>query len=168
MAKSKEKSDQPLVQKESTVGGRALSPFEEMDRMFENFFGRGWPRSWMQPLRWELPAMPEMELRMPKVDVIDQDNAVVVRAEVTGVKKEDIEVSLGDNTVTIRGRTSHEEKEKKGDYYRSEISRGEFSRTVALPCDVDSSKSSAKLENGILELTLPKLEKAKRRTIKVD
>lgn len=166
MAKSKEKEEQPLVKRE-TGGARALSPFEEMDRMFENFFGRGWPRSWMAPLRWEMPAMPEMP-RLPKVDIVDQDNAVVVRAEVSGVKKEDIDISVGDSTVTIRGRTSHEEKEEKGDYYRSEISRGEFSRTVALPCDVDGNKASAKLENGLLILTLPKLEKAKRRSIKVE
>lgn len=109
-----------------------------------------------------------MNLRMPKVDVIDKDDAVVVRAEVSGVKKEDLEISLGDNTVTIRGCTRHEEKEQKGEYYRSEISRGEFSRTVALPCAVDSNRSSAKLEDGMLELTLPKLEKAKRHTIKVN
>lgn len=166
MAKSKEKEGQPLVKSEPATG-RALSPFEEMDHLFENFFGRTWPRSWMAPMRWEMPAWPEMP-RIPKVDVIDQDNAVVVRAEVSGVKKEDIDISVGDSTVTIRGRTSHEEKEKKGDYYRSEISRGEFSRTVALPCDVDGNKASARMENGLLELTLPKLEKAKRRSIKVE
>lgn len=170
MAKSKEKSE-ALAVTGKPAAARALSPFEEMDRMFENFLGRSWPRPWAHPPRWDLPAWPEMpamNLRMPKVDIVDQDNAVVVRAEVSGVKKEDLEISLGDNTVTIRGRTQHEEKEEKGDYYRSEISRGEFSRTVALPCDVDSDKSSAKLVNGILELTLPKLEKAKRRSLKVE
>lgn len=166
MAKPKDKEAQPLV-KSAPPSSRALSPFEEMDRMFEHFFGRSWPRSWMAPMRWEMPAWPEMP-RLPKVDVIDQDNAVVVKAEVSGVKKEDIDISVSDTMVTIRGRTRHEEKEEKGDYFRSEISRGEFSRTVALPCDVDGDKATARMEDGLLTLTLPKLEKAKRRPIKVE
>ena len=167
MAKSKEKTDLPLVTRQP-LPTHALSPFEEMDRMFDSLFGRNWPRSLLQPMMPSWPEMPAMNLRMPKVDVIDQDDRVVVRAEVSGVKKEDLEISLGDNTVTIRGCTRHEEREEKGDYYRSEISRGEFSRTVALPCAVDSNKSTAKLEDGMLELTMPKLEKSKRHTIKVE
>lgn len=167
MAKSKEKSEQPLVTRQATPT-HALSPFEEMDRMFDTLFGRSWPRSWMQPMMPSWPEMPAMNFRMPKIDVIDKDDVVVVRAEVSGVKKEDLEISLGDDTVTIRGCTRHEEKEEKADYYRSEISRGEFSRTVALPSMVDSNKSTAKLENGMLELTLPKVEKSKRHTIKVE
>lgn len=167
MAKSKEKSEHPLVTRQAPPA-HALSPFEEMDRMFDSLFGRAWPRSLMQPLMPSWPEMPAMHMRMPKVDVIDKDDVVLVRAEVSGVQKEDLEISLGDNTVTIRGCTRYEEKEEKGDYYRSEISRGEFSRTVALPCAVDSNKSTAKLENGMLELTLPKLEKSKRHNIKVE
>ncbi len=167
MAKSKEKTEQPLVTRQ-VQPAHALSPFEEMDRMFDSLFGRTWPRSWMQPLMPSWPEMPSISMRMPKVDVIDRDDAVLVRAEVSGVKKEDLEISVGDDTVTIRGCTRHEEKEEKADYYRSEISRGEFSRTVTLPCSVDSDKSTAKLENGLLELTLPKLEKSKRHTIKVE
>lgn len=164
MAKSKEKTEQPLVTRQAQPA-HALSPFEEMDRMFDSLLGRGWPRSWMQPL---VPSWPEhISLRMPKVDVIDKDDKVIVRAEVSGVKKEDLEISVSDDMVTIRGCTSYEEKEEKADYYRSEISRGEFSRTVTLPCTVDSDHSSAKLEDGILELTMPKLEKSKRHTIKV-
>ena len=69
---------------------------------------------------------------------------------------------------SIKGETKHEEKEEKGDYYRSETSRGAFSRMVSLPADVDESKAKASLKDGVLELTLPKVEKAKRRTIKVD
>ncbi|HEY0721626.1 MAG TPA: Hsp20/alpha crystallin family protein [Gammaproteobacteria bacterium] len=169
MAKPKEKTEQPLVTRQPAApAAHALSPFEEMDRMFDSLFGRAWPRSWMQPFMPSWPEMPNMNMRMPRIDVIDKDDKVIVRAEVSGVKKEDLEISVSDDTVTIRGCTRHEEKEEKGDYYRSEISRGEFARTVTLPCAVDSDKSSAKLEDGVLELTLPKLEKSKRHTIKVD
>jgi len=143
---------------------RMLSPFEGFDRMFDEFLGRGW----MRPFRRDWLAFPEFEMTIPKVDVIDRDEEVVVRAEVPSVKKEDIEISISGNMVTIKGETKKEEKEEKGDYYRAEISRGSFSRMVSLPADVDESKAKASLKDGVLELTLPKIEKAKRRTIKVD
>lgn len=147
---------------------RALSPFEEMDRFFENFF----PRGWMRPLHWDRPVWSELSLpfegKMPKVDVIDRDNEIIVKAEVPGVDKKDLDVSMTDNTVTIKGSTSHEEKEEKGDYYRCELSRGSFTRTVALPGDVDSSKAKSKFKDGVLELTLPKVEKSKRRSITIE
>jgi len=147
---------------------RAMSPFEEMDRMFESFF----PRAWMRPFRGELPIWSELaapfEGKMPKVDVIDRDDEIVVRAEVPGVDKKDLDVSMTDDTVTIKGTTSHEEKEEKGDFYRCEISRGSFSRTVALPVGVDGAKAKAKFQDGVLELTMPKTEKAKRVSVKVE
>jgi HSP20 family protein len=147
---------------------RALSPFEEMDRWFETSF----PRGWMRPFRMEWPGWGELgapfEGRMPKVDVIDRDDKVVVRAEVPGVEKDDLDVSVSDNSVTIKGETKREEKEEKGDYYRCETSRGSFSRTVRLPSAVDSEKIKTQFKDGVLELKIPKKEKSKRRTIKID
>jgi HSP20 family protein len=142
---------------------RVPTMFEEMDRMFDDFIGRRWPR----PLRWARP-LAELELNEPKVDVIDRDEDVLVRAEMPGVKKEDIEIAISGSMLTIRGETKREEKEEKGDYYRSEIYRGAFSRMLTLPAEVDETKAKATMKDGMLELTLPKLEKAKRRTIKVD
>lgn len=149
-----------------SVSARPMSPFEEMDRFFEGLF----PRGWMRPWRWEWPGWPSMpfEGKMPRVDVIERDNEIVVRAEVPGVDKKDLDVSMTDQTVTIKGATSHEEKEEKGEYYRCEISRGGFSRTVALPAEVDGAKAKASFKDGVLELVAPKIEKAKRRSIKVD
>jgi HSP20 family protein len=143
------------------VPARRLSPFEEMDRMFDEFMGRGW----LRPSRWELPLL--AELKVPNVDVVDRDDEVLVRAEVPGVNKEDIEVSMSGNMLTIKGQTKREEKEEKGDYFRCEISRGAFSRTLTLPAEVDEAKAKAELKDGVLELTLPKAEKSKRRTIKI-
>ena len=91
-----------------------------------------------------------------------------MKAEVPGIKKEDIEVSVTDNTITIKGSTRREEKEEKGEYYRCEISRGSFARTVALPDNVDSSKVKATFKEGVLEVVMPKVEKSKRRTIAVE
>lgn len=162
-----ENKNTAVTKTEPTPPMRALSPFEEFDRLFEGFF----PRGWLRPLQWERPMLAElaqMELKLPKVDIIDREGEIVLKAEVPGVKKEDIEVSVDENTVTLRGKTSHEEKEEKGNYYRSEIRRGSFSRTVALPRDVDATRAKASFKDGILELTLPKLNKSKRVSVKVD
>jgi HSP20 family protein len=155
----------PEVQR--VTPSRALSPFDEMDRMFDSFF----PRGWLRPLRWEWPSLGEMtpfEGKIPKVDVIDRDDEVLVRAEIPGVDKKDLDISMTENTVTIKGSTRREEKEEKGNYYRCEISSGAFTRTVALPGDVNADKAKATFKDGMLELNIPKVEKSKRRTIKVD
>jgi HSP20 family protein len=149
--------------------GRAMSPMEEMERMFEDFF----PRGWMRPFRGGWPRVGEMapfEGRMPRVDVQDRESDVQVHAELPGVKKDDLDVSVSDNTVTIKAstRSEKEEGEQEGDYYRREIATGSFARTVALPGEVDADNAQARFENGILELTLPKREQAKRRRIRVE
>jgi HSP20 family protein len=145
---------------------RAVRPFEEMERMFDDFLGR----SWLQPFRFG--RMPELSMawegRLPKLDVIDRDSEVVVKAEVPGVKKEDLEISVTGDLFTIKGQTRREEKEEKGDYYRCEVSQGSFSRTVTLPAMVDEAGAKAQLKDGILEVTLPKTEKSKKRAIKID
>lgn len=147
--------------------GRAPSPFEEMDRFFEGVF----PRGWMRPFRWSMPAwsdMAQLEGKIPQVDVIDRAGDIMVKAAVPGVEKKDLDISVTDHTVTIKGTTSHESKEEKGDYYRSEISRGSFSRTVALPGEVDADKARAVFKDGMLELTLPKRASSKRHSVKVE
>lgn len=147
---------------------RALSPFQEMDRLFESFFPRGWTR----PFRGEWPSWGEMaaplEGRMPNVDVIDRDGEVMVRAEVPGISKDDLDVSVSESAVTIKGETKRKAKEEKGDYYRREISRGSFARTVALPEYVNPDGVKARFRDGVLELTLPKVEKSRRRSVKVE
>lgn len=148
------------------VPARVVSPFDE----FEHFFDQLVPRGWLAPLRWNRSALPDLsaiELRMPKLDVINRDDAVIVKAEIPGVKKEDLHVSLTGNLMTIKGESKQEEKEEKGDYYRCEISRGAFSRSVLLPAEVDDSKAKAEIKDGLLEITLPKVEQAKKRDIKI-
>lgn len=170
MADESKKKDESKEMESSQVvrPSRALSPFEEMDRLMESFF----PRQWLRPFRWEMPTWSELgaplEMRSPRVDIIDRDNEIVVKAEIPGVKKEDLDVSMTESTVTIQGSSSHEEKQEKGNYYRCEISRGAFSRTVALPADVDTDKAKAVFNDGILELTIPKVEKSKRKSITVE
>jgi len=145
-----------------------LSPWEEMERMFGGLF----PRARLRPRDLEWPSWAEMsamvEAKTPKLDIVERDNEVVVRAELAGVDKKDIDVSVTDNTITIKGCTKKETREEKGDYFRSEITQGTFSRTAALPCDVDGKSARANFSDGILELTIPKLEASKRHTVKVE
>lgn len=146
---------------------RVLHPLGEFDRLFNRFFGR----DWMRPLLWEQPLWSELaepfEGRLPHVDVIDRDEEILVRAEIPGVDKKDLDLSIDDNVLTIKGRVSREEKEEKGDYCRCEISSGAFSRSITLPAAVDASKVNASLKDGVLEVTLTKLEKSKRQRIEV-
>jgi len=160
---AEESKKESALQKSEATPARTLSPFEEMDRWMDQL-----SRGLFHPSRWDWPTMPQLRTGMPKVDVVERDNEVLIRAEVPGVKKEDLEVSMTDNTVTIKGHTSHEEKEEKGDYFRHEISKGSFSRTVTLPGDVDNDSAKTSFKDGVLEVTVPKVEKAKRKNIKVE
>lgn len=166
MVDKKGKTSKQEVQKAEST--RILSPLEEMDKYFESHF----PSGWLRPFQWPRTSWGEMaapfEGKMPNVDVIDRENEVIVKAELPGVDKKDIDVSVSKNTVTIKGKTSHEKKEEKGNYYRCEISRGSYSRTLPLPSEIDEEKAKANIKDGILELTLPKVEKARSKTIKVE
>ena len=154
------------IQKATPI--RAMSPFEEMERMFESFI----PRGWMRPFRQDWPSLGGHELpfegKMPSVDVIDHDDEILVRAEVPGFDKKDLDISVTENTVTIKGKSSHEEKIEKGNYYRCEISRGAFARTLSLPHEVNPDNVKATFKDGMLELTMPKVKKSTRHTIKLD
>lgn len=146
---------------------RGLIQFDDIERMFDDFMSR----RWLRPSSWDLPSwgrFAPFEGQVPKVDVIDGDEEVIVHAELPGVRKEDIDVSLTENTLTIKATTKHEEEEKRGEYFRRERSAGAFSRTLTLPGGVDESKAKATFKDGLLELAFPKRDAAKRQRIKVE
>lgn len=149
-------------------GRHAVTPFEGMEHFMERVF----PQGWLRPRHWEWPSMDELSAsfpdKLPRVDVIDRDDELVVHAEMPGIEKNDVDISLTENTVSIKGSSKREEKEEKGDYYRCEISRGAYARTMTLPANIDPDKAKATFNDGVLELTLPKLEKTSRRTVKVE
>jgi len=124
----------------------------------------------MKRMRDELfgPRLPWPALAAPSVDVIERPDEIVVRAALPGVKKDEIEISVSGTLLTIRGKGSEPKREEQGEYYRTEIPHGAFSRTLALPAEVDESKAKATLSEGVLELTLPKPLKATRRRIRID
>jgi HSP20 family protein len=160
MAESEQK-ERAMERQQPQVPG----PVEEMERWLDEYFPRAWMRRWGWPSWGELTR--PIERLAPRVDVLDRDAEVLVRAEVPGVAKDDLEVSLNERAVTIKGSIRREEKDEEGEYFRAEIARGEFSRTVALPAAVDADKAKAKFHDGILELELPKVAKSKRRRVEI-
>lgn len=156
---NQQKSDKPGSSlTKNTIG--------QMERWFEDYY----PRHWLH--RWGLPTWGELTRPLervgPRVDVIDREEEIILRAELPGVTKEALEVTVTDSSVTIKGRTKYQHKEEEGDYYRSEIASGEFSRSLGLPCPVDSDQTKATFTDGVLELVMPKSSKSRRVQISLD
>jgi HSP20 family protein len=160
----------------SEPAGR-LVPWGDVERLFDDLlhrrlpqvFSGEWPRFEGFPRFEGLPRLEEiprlLEHKMPSVDIVDEEEKVTVRAEVPGIDKKDLDVSVTERTLTIKGTRYKEEKEEKGDYFRQEIRTGSISRSVLLPADVDAAKARATLKDGVLELSLPKRAAAEREKI---
>lgn len=132
-------------------------PFNELDDMFKGLFVR--------PMRFDLDVGPQMRM---KIDVSKADDTYSVKADIPGVKKDDIQVSVDGNEVTISGEIKKETEEKKGEeVLRSERYYGKISRSFTLPSDVDESKVTAKYADGVLKLSLPVKAAAKSKKITV-
>ena len=164
--KSDETKVSPLRNVETTgvdKSSRWLTPFEEMSHFFANLSSRNWMQSLhMDWLDWHHIPRP-FAGKIPHVDIIERDEEIVLRAELPGVEKKDLEVSMTDHTITIKAATHYEEKEDKADYFHSEIAHGTFCRTVLLPTDVDLDNIESNFKNGLLEVRVPKLIKDGRK-----
>jgi HSP20 family protein len=130
---------------------------------FENFWARPFPRLW----RPEFSRLQALSLAAPALDVYEEKDDLIVKAEIPGLTKDEIDVSLDGSTLTIRGEKKKEEEIKEEDYYRCERTFGAFSRTIELPADVKPDKVNATFKNGVLEIRLPKSEEAKNKVVKV-
>lgn len=146
---------------------RTVTPFDEIERMMDRMFADFFPRSFLQPFGWR-GTLAEWEPLIPRVDVIEKDDQVVVRAELPGVKKENLDVAIRDTMLTIKANTQSEEQEETGQYFRRERRTGSYSRTLTLPAVVESSKAKASFKDGILELTLPKAEHARAHRVQIE
>ncbi|HJT64089.1 MAG TPA: Hsp20/alpha crystallin family protein [Candidatus Limnocylindria bacterium] len=128
---------------------------EAMDRLFDRSFVT--PGEWMTLARFEQPA----------IDVVSKPDSLVVKAALPGVKLDDIETTITGDTLTIRGTYREVEKKEEEGYLFRELSRGEFRRVISLPGGVDAEKAEATFRDGILTLTIPKVEPIKPHEIKV-
>jgi len=133
-------------------------PFNDLDDLFKGLFVR--------PMRFDLDVAPQMRM---KIDVTKAEDTYTVKAEIPGVKKDDIQVSIDGNEVTISGEIKKESEEKKGEeVLRSERYYGRVSRSFTLPHDVDEAKVVAKYADGVLKLTLPMKVKSASKKITVN
>ncbi len=128
---------------------------ESMDRLFEEFFTRR-PRA-AAPLVWQ-----------PAVEIFETESDVVVKAELPGIDPKNVAVTITPEGLTIKGDAKLEQEEKGRNYYRRELRYGAFQRTVPLPTEVKSDETKATFRHGILEVKVPKAERVKPRTVKVD
>jgi len=104
----------------------------------------------------------------PAVDIYETNDSFVVSADLPGLNKDEIQIDLKDNTLTLKGEKKFEEKVSKDNYIRIERAYGSFVRSFTLPQNVDPEKIKAKYKEGVLEITIPKKEEAKPKQIKVE
>lgn len=97
----------------------------------------------------------------PRIDISEKNDKILVEAEIPGVKKEDLKITLQDNILTIKGEKKKEEESKDNNYYRCERSYGSFSRSFTLPAEVNTEKVDAKFNDGMLKIELKKAEPKK-------
>ena len=137
---------------------RTLSPWrnwfempEQMSQLLDNVFGEDGDN-----VAWG-----------PSVDVVENDENFQIVAELPGIKMEDVNISLTDNVLTLKGEKKNDVSENKRNYCRVERNYGQFQRSFSLPSSADATKVKANLENGVLTITLPKAEQAKAREIPI-
>jgi HSP20 family protein len=134
---------------------------KDLGQYFEDVFGRPvLPEAWGK-LGWE------EKIWAPSIDVIEEEDKFLVKAELPGVDEEDINVSISGNILTIDGEKEMESEGKRDGYHYSESTYGSFSRSITIPSSVDVSKIEADCDKGILEISLPKMPETKPKKITV-
>lgn len=152
----------PFGKKSVPVKREEEKPFallrREIDSLFDKFF-RGFD---IEPFESRMGAF------TPQVDVTENDKEIKISAELPGMDEKDIDVSLQNDMLTIKGEKKEEKEDKGKDYYRMERSYGSFIRTIPLPVEVETDKVEAKFKKGVLSITLPKTAQAVAETKKIE
>lgn len=154
----------PSKKKDNSMAVKNEHPFQElhreMNRLFENFFDK----------QEDFPSLfGKDNILSPKFDISETDDAIQVTAELPGIDEKELDVSLDDNVLTIKGEKKEEHEKKKKNYHLAERSYGTFQRSFSLPSGIDREKIKAQFKKGVLNLSIPKTEeaKAKQKKIKV-
>ncbi|NMA67614.1 MAG: Hsp20/alpha crystallin family protein [Clostridiaceae bacterium] len=133
------------------------NPFREMDNIMNDM------SSFLERLPFDFGR-----LTGPRIDVYQTEKDVVIKAEIPGVSKEDLNVFIDENSIRLSGQTKRDEEFKDDNIYRSERYYGSFSRTIPLPVEVKSDKANADYKDGILKITVPKAEPGKMKGRRID
>lgn len=143
---------------------------DDIDRAFDRMF-RDWPRMGGIMGRDLFNGGDDVWTKTsavaPRVDVSEDDNSYEITAEMPGVEEKDIDVTVKEDRLTLRGEKKTKTEEKKKDYHMSERSYGSFERTFRLPKDVNAEKIKAEFSNGVLNVVLPKTPESKAKERKV-
>jgi HSP20 family protein len=135
---------------------RELASFREaINRLFDETFSRRLP----------LPSWGEWK---PSIDVIDKGNEIVIRADLPGYNPDNVEITVQENSVHIRGEVTEEREVKEGEYQVRERSYGSFARTIPLAAAIKPEEAKATFKNGVLEVILPKAEVPKGRKLQIE
>lgn len=139
------------------------SRFGEMERLFDDFIQhRLFAPSWMPRLMFS--DSPDV---FTSVDMFEEGGDLIIKAEMPGLKKDEISIDFSDDVVTISGEKKSEEKTERKDYYCVERSFGSFSRKLRLPIEIQIDKTRAQFKDGVLEIRMPKSETAKQKVRKI-
>src|SRR6266480_3419081 len=154
-----------IARREQTTALRTVSPFslmrrfsEEMDRLFGDF---GFGGSLASGFGREFGRLADLEgsMWLPQVEAFERDGKLIVRADLPGLTKDDINVEITDDAIKIRGERRQAKEENEEGYYRSERSYGSFYREIPLPSGVNPEEANATFRDGVLEITMPAAER---------
>ena len=141
-----------------------LTPFgglremqREVDRLFDEVFSR-------RPMRELTPGVTEWE---PAVEMYETEGEVIVKAALPNIDPKQVEITVTNEAITLKGEAKHEEEHKDRKYYRRELQYGAFVRTLPLLAEVNGAEAKATYTDGVLEVKMPKLERAKTAAVKV-
>ncbi|HXJ00702.1 MAG TPA: Hsp20/alpha crystallin family protein [Micropepsaceae bacterium] len=150
---------------------RAWHPFEQLhqqiDRLFNDYDGDVWS-NWPRGSVFEQPTWrDDLAANVPAVDVVEKEQSYEISAELPGLAQKDVEVSLANSTLTIKGEKKEEKEEKARGYYVSERHYGSFTRSFRVPEGIDADKIEAHFRNGVLTIALPKTAEAQAQEKKI-
>lgn len=161
-----------------SIEDRILAPLSEIERLVEHIRDRTdqlrsfAPSDPFNPATWQIPSWPDIQqlfdVRIPTMDVINREKDILVRAEVPGVEKDDIVVTVTNRSITIKGASRREKESDEAHLHRREIHKGSFSRTVTLPEEIEGRKAKAVYKAGVVELRLPKRRVSKKHNVELD
>jgi len=139
-----------------------VSSFDDFEKYFNSLF-----RSPFSLVAGPIMGQGKVPLLSPSMDIYDEKNDIVIKAEVPGVSKDDIDISVDKNSLTISGEKKQETKVDEKNFHRMERSYGSFSRSFRLPDGVNTDKAKAAFKDGILEIRIPRSGKAKATKIEI-
>jgi HSP20 family protein len=154
------KTESDLPVRRQTSGHPVAALQRETNRLFDEFL-----RGSLSPFPSAFAGFPDISAGAgwPRIDIDESEREVRVKADLAGIDREDVDVSVADGVLTIRGEKKHDEEDVGRHHYRRERFYGSFSRSVQVPADVELERIEAKMKDGVLQVTMPKLKDRKIR-----